>query len=168
MTFSRFLIPDFAVFNLQVLAIVNFLGFSYYFVAPVLMLTRKYILHFLKFPTSNFSAPYVMPESFQYESNPSPKNGYHFATLMNGYSNGFNSGATLNGYRAEYNLNTTCNGFYSTLKNDTRPEKTVGHGRPKMPSQSSRIRSFSDSSSSNHYRAIYSRKVGCCFVGLRL
>lgn len=54
MTFSRFLIPAFAVFNLQVLAIVNFLGFSYYFVAPVLMLTRKYILHFVKFPTLNF------------------------------------------------------------------------------------------------------------------
>ena len=109
-----------------------------------------------------------MPESFQYESNPSPKNGYHFATLMNGYSNGFNSGARLNGYRAEYNLNTTCNGFYSTFKNDTRLEKTVGHGRPKTPSQSSRIRSFSDSSSSHHYRVIYNRMVGCCFVGLKL
>lgn len=109
-----------------------------------------------------------MPESFQYESNSSPKNGYHFATLMNGYSNGLNAGASLNGYRAEYNLNTTCNGFYSTFKNDTRPEKTVGHGRPKTQSQSSRMRSFSDSSSSNHYRGNYSRKVDCCFVGLKL
>lgn len=46
MTFSRFLISAFAVYNLQVLAIVNFLGFSYCFFASVLMLTRKYMLHF--------------------------------------------------------------------------------------------------------------------------
>ena len=105
-----------------------------------------------------------MPESFQYESNPPRKNGYHLATLTNGHSNGFNSGASINGYHADYNLNTTCNGFHSTFKNDTRPEKTVGHGRPKILSQSSRMRSFSDSSSSNHYRGIYGRKVGRCFV----
>lgn len=29
MTFNRFLIPAFAVYNLQVLVIVNFLGFSF-------------------------------------------------------------------------------------------------------------------------------------------
>lgn len=41
MTFSRFLVPAFAVFNLQVLTIVNFLALSHCFFALVLMLTRK-------------------------------------------------------------------------------------------------------------------------------
>ena len=95
-----------------------------------------------------------MPESFSNDTNP-PKNGSHCAALFNDHRNGFKPAALTNGY-ADYQL-TTCNGFHDADANDSRPEKTVGHGRPRQPP---RLRSCSYPAPADHDDRFYHETHG--------
>lgn len=108
-----------------------------------------------------------MPESYSGETNPL-QNGSHCAALFNDRRNGFKPARSENGY-LDYGR-TTCNGFYDMMANDTRPEKTVGHGRPRCQNQPSRQRSCSEPASSvfgdELCHGMRNLMVGCCSLML--
>lgn len=89
-----------------------------------------------------------MPESPWNESTP-PKNGSHCGFLFSDHRNGFKTVPPVNGCVS--NGITACNGFHDDIEsNHTRPEKTVGFGRPRCHPQVKRVRSFSESASEDH------------------
>ena len=96
----------------------------------------------------SFSAPFALSEMPESNETCPPKNGSHCAVLFNGHRNGFKPAAVFNG-RVD-NGTLTWNGYYETETNNTRPERTVGHGRPRCQSQPIRCRSFSESASEDH------------------
>lgn len=97
---------------------------------------------------STFKAPFdfkKMPETPWNESTP-PKNGSHCGFLFSDHRNGFKTVPPVNGCVS--NGITACNGFHDDIEsNHTRPEKTVGFGRPRCHPQAKRVRSFSESAS---------------------
>lgn len=99
-------------------------------------------------PVLCFTAAFALSEMPESNETGPPKNGSHCAVLFNDRRNGFKPAALVNGRVGNGIL--TWNGYYDTETNNTRPERTVGHGRPRCQSQPVRCRSFSESASKDH------------------
>ena len=96
-----------------------------------------------------FSAPFALSEMPEPNETGPPKNGSHCAVLFSDHRNGFKPTALVNG-RVDNEMIVTWNGYHDTETNNTRPERTVGHGRPRCHSQPIRFRSLSESASEDH------------------